>query len=536
MPSRLLLTKIVATLGPATDTQEAVEKLIRHGARVFRLNFSHGSLDEAGERLERVRAASAAVGVPVGVLGDLSGPKIRVEQVRDTDMDDDGDPRGLMLEVGDVVAFVRSGKETFRRPDGVIEIGTTYPEMVDEVEIGHRVLINDGAIRLVTLGRTKRDGDGAWIEPTESSEDPGADADGLECRVTVGGRLTHRKGVNLPDTKVGAPSLTDWDRECAAWAAEHGVDFLALSFVRRAADIDDLNDFLIERGRDNRAAHSRTRLPVIAKIEKPQAVDELDEILRVTDGVMVARGDLGVEMDLAEVPVLQKRIVQMAHERCRPVIVATQMLESMIQSASPTRAEVSDVANAILEGADATMLSGETAVGKHPTLCVATMSKTSRAAEVYLAESGRRPSERPLPRIDPRQSAAPLSGQPDDSAERIAGMARAVAALVGDLNPKHVAIWSQQGGAARYLSYMRLRRPILAFSSDLAAVRRMSLLYGVYPVHMERPDSSAAFREALDNWLKTEKLAEPHDRVILMVGTPIGDAGVTNQIEVHRVG
>ena len=518
MPNRLVLTKVVATLGPATDSADAVADLIREGVRVFRLNFSHGTLDEAEQRLTRVREAADRVGVAVGVLGDLSGPKIRVEQVPDVD-----EGGGLLLEPGQRVMFERHSDDTYRGDDGVVHIGTTYPSMVDEVEPGHRVLINDGAIRLMAIDpESEGEDDDGRPGSGAPSVDLDPEDDGLLCRVTHGGRLTSRKGVNLPDSEVSAPSLTPWDRTCAAWAVEHGVDYLALSFVRRAADVAELNRLLVERGRDNKKASSATRLPVIAKIEKPQAIAELTAVLEEADGVMVARGDLGVEMDLSEVPVLQKQIVQEAHRRGKPVIVATQMLESMIGSPTPTRAEVSDVANAILDGADATMLSGETAVGRYPAVCVATMSRASKQAEAYLARTGLRPSQRPAPM--------------GEGSERMAALARGVAAVVDELDPKHVAIWSEQGGGARYLSYMRLRRPILAFSSDPAAVRRMAIFYGVYPVHMDKPVTQQRFLSNLDGWMAREGLAEAGDAIVCLGGEPWGEVGVTNQILVHRVG
>ena len=282
------------------------------------------------------------------------------------------------------------------------------------------MLINDGAIRMLATMRRE----------AEHSDGDGRAA--LLCRVTHGNTLSPAKGINLPDTHVSAPALTAWDRECAAWAVEHDLDFLALSFVRQASDVEELLDLLETLGRDNRTMNSRTRLPVIAKIEKPQAIDALDAILRCADGVMVARGDLGVEMDVAEVPVLQKKIVKHAHFLGRPVIVATQMLESMISAPSPTRAEVSDVANAILDGADATMLSGETAVGRYPVITVKTMARTARIAEAYLAESGLKPTQRPAP-----------EGLRD---HRAAAIARGVAAIVEELNPRFVVIWSETGG------------------------------------------------------------------------------------------
>ena len=331
-----------------------------------------------------------------------------------------------------------------------------------------------------------------------------------------------KKGINLPDSEISVPSLTDWDRECAAWAVAHDLDFLALSFVRSAADIRELQALLKSLGRDHREIRSHSRLPIIAKIEKPQAIEDLEGILEAADGVMVARGDLGVEMDVAEVPVMQKRIVKRAHAVGKPVIVATQMLESMISSATPTRAEVSDVANAILDGADATMLSGETAVGEFPVLCVEMMARTARRAEQHLAEVGLCPTERPAPvgRVG----------------YRTAALARGVAAVVRELDPRFVVIWSQLGGGASYLSHTRLRRPVLAFSSDERAVRQMSLLYGVHPMLAEQPASAEHFVSGVDAMLQEKGWAAAGDPLVMVLGEPLGAAGVTNKIRIHYVG
>jgi pyruvate kinase len=501
-----LLTKILATVGPACREPATLVRMIEEGARLFRVNFSHGDFDDFQESVDAIRAAAEQIDIPIGILGDLSGPKIRVNGVA-------GDR--LELEAGDHVEFPKHGHDARRDPDtGVVTIGTTYPEMVDDAEPGQRLLINDGAIRLLITDK---------VRPTDdATENRRPDDPRLICRVTEGGPLTPKKGVNLPDTIVSAPALTDWDEECAAWAVEAGLDFLALSFVRKADDVHQLNELLTRLGRDNTSPESRTRMPVVSKLEKPQAIDELDAILRETDAVMVARGDLGVEMDLAEVPILQKRIIRQAHDHGKPVIVATQMLESMINSYTPTRAEVSDVANAILDGTDAIMLSGETAVGDYPVQAVQTMARTAQLAEQYDAER--------------RAGTTKPPAQPTASRYCTAALAHGVSTVVNDLHPTYVVMWSELGSGARLLSQNRLRVPILCVSSREAALRQMSLLFGVHPIAMERPRDSLAFLESIDTMLTDRAWARPGDPLVVVKGEPLGIPGVTNEIRIHYVG
>ena len=492
----LLLTKILATVGPACSDVPTLVRMIEEGVRAFRINFSHGALDDFEQSFTRIRGASAATGTTVGILGDLSGPKIRVEHV---------EPPGIMLNAGDHLEVTRRDTPASRHPDtGVVTVSTTYPDMVDDARPGHRLLINDGAIRTL-------------ITDQVLTTDPR-----LVCRVTEGGLLTNKKGVNLPDSHVTAPALTDWDEECAAWAVERGVDFLALSFVRRAADVQQLKDLLKRFGRDNTGTRSATRLPIVAKIEKPQAIEELAGILDASDGVMVARGDLGVEMDVARVPVMQKRIIAAAHAHGKPVIVATQMLESMIQHATPTRAEVSDVANAIIDGADAIMLSGETAVGAYPVQTVHTMARTAAIAEAYDAER----------RAGTTKPPANLR----DSKYRTAALAHGVSTIVNDLRPRFVVMWSELGGGARHLSQNRMTVPILGISSSEAALRQMTLSFGVHPFHMPRPADVPAFLERVDTLLLDRGWAELGDAVVIVKGEPLGIPGVTNEVRIHYVG
>ncbi|MEX0744200.1 MAG: pyruvate kinase [Phycisphaeraceae bacterium] len=497
MPSKFILTKILATVGPACADVGTLARLIDEGVRCFRINFSHGSFDDFEAALTNIRKASKQVQVPAGVLGDLSGPKIRVLPVRETVIE---------LAVGDSVALVESGAETHRdEATGQVIVPTTFPPLVREVDPGHRVLINDGAIRMLATERVTVDGEARLI-----------------CRVTQPGALTSKKGVNLPDSDISAPSLTAYDHRCVDWAIERGLDYIALSFVRCAEDVKLLNEYMRSKGRDNRAMRSHTRLPVIAKIETPQAVRDLEGVVRESEGVMVARGDLGVEMDLAEVPVVQKRIIEMAHDHGKPVIVATQMLESMIHASSPTRAEVSDAANAVLDGADALMLSGETAVGRHPTQAVAVLAKVARVTEQY--EAPRRRGETRPPRL------------PQATRYRTAALAHGVSTVVKDLQARFVVTWSELGGGARYLSQNRMTMPIVAISSNEAALRQMCLMFGVVPVLMARPASSELFIHQMDQLLLGNGWAEQGDPVVLVMGEPLGTPGVTNELRIHYVG
>ncbi len=495
MPNSNLLTKILATLGPASESVDHLVRLIEEGARVFRVNFSHGTFDDFAQRIANVREAAKQTGVPIGVLGDLSGPKIRVERV----------PEPFDLTPGDWVEFTTLEMETRKYEDtGVSVLSTTYPAIVHDVQPGDRVFINDGAVRLLCI-------DNPYTEFDQEKR--------LHCRVTAGGTVSNKKGINLPDSAVSAPSLTDWDRQCVSFAVEHEVDFLALSFVRKAQDLVELKQLLAELGHDSQTG---SPLPVIAKVEKPEAIEDIEAICDEADGIMVARGDLGVEMEPSEVPVLQKKIISTAHAYGKPVIVATQMLESMISNSHPTRAEVSDVANAIHEGADAVMLSGETAVGKFPKQAVAVMAMAARNMEAFNNSHGsatRRPPSKTR-----------------DSKYRTAALAHAVSVIVEDLEPKYVVNWSELGGGARYLSQNRLPVPIIAVSSNRRALRQMSLMFGVTAVRMERPDDAVEFLTNLDALMLERGWAEPGDPLVIVKGEPLGIPGVTNQIRIHYIG
>lgn len=491
-----ILTKIIATLGPASANIETLTRMIEEGVRVVRINFSHGKLEDFESMLNIVREASNVTGEPIAALGDLCGPKIRCLGVVGGTLE---------LEPGDEVCFTKQPQDATRDPEtGVVSVGTTFPDIIDDAEVGHRLLVNDGAIRMLITGKTE--GDNAT----------------LTCSVTVGGTLSPKKGINLPDSDLNAPSLTDWDRQCAGFAFEKGFDYLALSFVRKADDVEELKTLLHEHAQTKAEPGGRSVIPIIAKIEMPQAIDALDGIIDSADAVMVARGDLGVEMDLARVPILQKQIIETAHNHGKPVIVATQMLESMIDNASPTRAEVSDVANAILDGADATMLSGETAVGKYPVQTVNYMSWTARRAEEYLADNL-------LREVKPPKNARQTKHRP-------AALAHGVSVMVNDMQAKCVVMWTASGGGVRYMSQNRLAVPIVALCEKPEVLRQMALMFGVRPVYAQTPSDPRLLLDTADQILLDRGWADRGDPIIVARGFPMGVIGTTNTVQVHYVG
>lgn len=503
IPAPPILASIVATIGPASDSPEIVRRLIETGVAVFRFNFSHGDFAAHEKRLRVVREVAAQMGVSVACLGDLQGPKIRVGKV----------PAGvgkpspsgggtISVVAGQDVVFKQGITDAMMRKTEAGEepvLPITYQPLVDEVEPGHKVLINDGAIRMIAVERN-------------------ADARELRCRVVVGGNITSGKGINVPHSKLSAPAITDRDWECVAWAMKNELDWLALSFVRHAREVMQLREHLA-RASDNGTGNW---IPVVSKIEMPHAVENLEAIVDASDAIMVARGDLGVEMDIAQVPVVQKRIVEVSAMYGKPCIVATQMLETMIENAIPTRAEASDVANAIFDGADAVMLSAETASGKHPILVVETMARIVAAAEGRL---------RSLTPVDcpPSKLVAAHRG--------IAALAHGAWDIARDLSAKVVVCWSENGGTARYLSQNRFQIPIVAYSSDPRSCRRMALLRGVTPVCTQPPTggSITGWIQWVDQYLLSRSLAQPGDPIVLLAGRPLGQAKKTNTITIHRV-
>ncbi|MBX3363174.1 MAG: pyruvate kinase [Phycisphaeraceae bacterium] len=491
------LTKVVATIGPASESAEIVRRLILAGVSVFRFNFSHGTWEEHERRLETVRREAGLLGREVACVGDLPGPKIRVGRVPGS---------GIEVVPGQDVVFrndLNDARVEDRGGAMTVVLPSTYPDLIGDVQPGHRVLINDGAIRMLAVETTSEE---------------------LRCRVHVGGLITSGKGINLPQSSVRAPAITERDWEAVEWSIRHEMDYVALSFVRTASEVRELKDRIWQvRSSCKAEGVGGTVLPVIAKIEKPQALENIESIAEVADGIMVARGDLGVEMEIASVPVAQKRIIEVCHRHGTPCIVATQMLETMITSASPTRAEASDVANAVFDGADAVMLSGETAVGKYPEVVVQTMRRIVSAAESYM-------KDRDAPPRPPRSF---------DVGHRLtAALAHGAWQAARDLGAKAVVCWSQNAGTARYVSQQDFSMPIVAYSSNPRAVRRMALYRGVTSVLSDPPVSGrlSEWNEQVDAFLLSQHLVQKNDWIVMLAGRPLGQAKRTNTLAVHRVG
>jgi pyruvate kinase len=474
MPGMIIRTKIIVTVGPASGSAETLGQLARAGADVFRINFSHGDAAQHGQFLRNVRAVEAELGEPLAVMGDLCGPKIRV-----------GPIRGGSMLLGDGHRLVIQ-REAIEGVPG--RISTTLGELVDAVEAGQGVLLDDGRIRLVVR---------EVCPPDE-----------VVCEVVRGGVLSSGKGVNLPHTSMALAALTEKDRRDAAWLAERDFDYVALSFVRTAADVAALRALLDAAGCDAR---------IVAKIEKPQALEHIEEIVGAADAVMVARGDLGVEMALPSVPVTQKRIARLCRTMGQCCIVATQMLETMTHSPTPTRAEVSDVANAVLDGADAVMLSGETAVGEFPVAAVRMMDSIVREVESYADETADRV----------RVSYA--------AARTAAALAAAVREVLAVEDVAAVAVYTATGTTARMLAKSRLPCPILGMAPDRAVARRMCLYYGVAAHQADAPEHTRDVLALAEAFARRHGIAESGDKLGGGSGRPLGKPGSTNTLVVHTV-
>ena len=471
----MIKTKIIATLGPACADVDIIRAMLDNGVDVFRLNFSHGGFDEHQKMLDTLNSVIAGQERLVAVLGDLCGPKIRTSAV---------EPEGRMLNVGDLVSIVRRGTAA-----DSFYFTTNYDRFVDDLQTGHSVFIDDGQIQLNVVKKEQNC---------------------LLCSVVSAGPLFSNKGINLPHTAVSIPSITDRDWKWVDWAIHHRLDFLALSFVRSDNEIKQLKSHLQKAGSD---------IKVIAKIETAQAIVHLDDIVQACDAVLVARGDLGVEIDLAQVPLVQKKITALGRRFGKPVIVATQMLQSMITSPAPTRAEVSDVANAIMDFTDAVMLSGETAVGKFPVQSVKTINRIADVTESFLEKS-----ELVRPMIKTEQIYVVT-----------AAVARSVAQIVDDIDAKLVAVWSHTGSSARLLSKARIDTPVVVFSASHSLCRQMSLDYGVIPFYRKVPENVESFVGFVEHFLINHNLAKADDKVIIVVGEPVVAEGTKNAVLVHTV-
>ena len=465
--------KIVATLGPATSSAEAITALVKSGMDIARLNLSHGDHSVHLETYTRVRAASDEVGRGVGILVDLQGPKIRLGRFANGP---------VFLEPG--AEFIVTTDDV---PGDAVMVSTTHSGLPQDVTPGDLVLVDDGRIELMV---TKVDGPRVYT------------------KVIEGGRVSDNKGFNLPGVAVSVPAMSDKDEDDLRWALRTGADLIALSFVRSAADIADVHRIMDEEG---------MRLPVLAKIEKPQAVENLESIIAAFDGIMVARGDLGVELPLEQVPLVQKRAIHLAREAGKPVIVATQMLDSMISATRPTRAEASDVANAVLDGADALMLSGETSVGDHPSLVVETMARIIRHVEQEALDQ--------LPML---------------SDAYVGSTARAVTHAAVDVargvHATHLIAFTETGSSARLAARWRPNVPILAFTPNARVRSQLCLTWGVETFLVPAVSHTDDMVTQVDRALLDIGRATHGDRVVIIGGVPPGVPGTTNGMRVHRIG
>ena len=459
-------------MGPAVEAPDKVDALIAAGMNMARLNLSHGGYEEHQSRLDRVRAAATKAGKAVAILVDLQGPKIRLARFENGPHD---------LARGDIFTIT-----TDEVPGTKERVGTTYKGLPGDCKPGDRILIDDGKVTVEVIEVKGNDVVTKCIEP---------------------GAVSNNKGINLPGVAVSVPALSEKDREDLRWGLRAGADFIALSFVRNAADIDDVHKIMDEEG---------IRRPVIAKIEKPQAVDNLEEIVNAFDGIMVARGDLGVEMPIEEVPLVQKRCITLARDAAKPVIVATQMLDSMITNSRPTRAESTDCANAVLDGADALMLSGETSVGDFAIEAVATMARIIERTEEVM-----------LDRIPG------LSHAPRTKGGAITKAAVEVGAIV---DAKYLVAFTQSGDSARRMSRLRSPIKILALTPENSVYNQLALSWGVEPMITPMVSHTDEMVKQVDAILIESKRANKGENVVIVAGSPPGIPGSTNAMRVHRVG
>jgi pyruvate kinase len=463
-------TKIIATIGPASSSAAIIARLIRAGMDAARLNFSHGEQKDHTRRIKLIRSEAARAGKQIAIIQDLQGPKLRVGIMRND---------AVTLKRGDTITVTTKkivGTSTL--------ISVTYPRLTKDLKTGDTILLDDGRLALKVVKKT---------------------AAGLQCRVVIGGVLRSHKGVNLPGAHLSLPSLSHKDKEDLLFGVEQGVDYVALSFVRSAEDIKRTRRFINALGADT---------PIIAKIEKPEAIANLAEIIDAADGIMVARGDLGVEMSPENVPLLQKKIIEACHWAEKPVITATQMLESMIENPQPTRAETSDVANAILDGTDCVMLSGETAMGKYPVQTVEFMARIALSAETS---------------VNPWPPDADVSG-PDES------VAHAACRAAEEQCASAIVAFTQSGATALLVSKHRPRAGIIAATPFEKVGKRLSLYWGVTPVIVKSRRTTDDMISGVERAMLHRKLVKPHDLIVITAGVPVDVAGSTNMMKIHRVG
>lgn len=467
-------TKIIATIGPASNSKTVLDKMISSGINAVRLNFSHGSYEEHADIIKTIRSLSRTMNKSIGIILDLQGPKIRIGKMKD------GKPVKLRKN--------RTLRITIKSIAGTADmVSTIYKKLVDDVNKDDRILLDDGLIELKVLSKTK---------------------DTVSCKIINGGTLKEHKGINLPGVDVSAPSLTQKDKRDLNFGIKSGVDYFALSFVRNADDLKQVKSMIMKQGSD---------IPVIAKIEKPEAVDNIDEILEVADGIMVARGDLGVELEPEKVPTIQKHIIHKAVLANKPVITATQMLETMISNPIPTRAEVSDVANAIYDGTDAIMLSGETSVGKYPVKAVQMMSRiVSEAEGSFLMK---------------------YNIQYDKDPENIVvhAVAQSSVNILHEIDAKAIIAFSVSGITSKLISKQRPSKPVYAFTPSTAIYNRLAIIWGITPLYVPRIYDTKRIIDASETLLLKKQIIHHDDLIVIVTGLAL-KRGSTNLIKIHRIG
>jgi pyruvate kinase len=466
-------TKIVCTIGPASEPSQIIEAMIRAGMNVARLNFSHGTQEEHLRKIKTIRQIADRLKEPVAILQDLSGPKIRVGKVKEG---------GVELRRGE--GFSLTNREIMGDEK---RVSVTYPSLPDEVKPGDTILLSDGTIELQVLGNSGQD---------------------IQCRVVVGGVLTSHKGINFPTRSILASAFTEKDRQDLLFGIQHGVDLIGLSYVKEAADIGEVKRMLEKESAD---------IPVIAKIERKEALEHIDEILLASDGIMVARGDLGMETPLERIPNVQKMLIRKANGLGKPVITATQMLRSMVDHTRPTRAEVTDVVNAIYDGTDAVMLSEETASGQFPVEAVQMMAKIAQAAE----------EEFPFDQF--------LKRETEGRTDLPQAISHAASLLAEEVDAVAIVTPTESGSTTRWVSKLRPRQPILALSRHLFTIRRLNLCWGVYPVLVSDWKDTDDMLERAKRMPKELGIASTGDKIVIIAGVPISIPGTTNLIKVETV-
>lgn len=470
-------TKIIATLGPATSSTDVIKKIIKEGVDVLRINFSHSSHDEAEILIKEIRKINSELNTNTSILADLQGPKLRIGEIIE----------GTSLDVGSELK-IKTGKE-FVGDNKVIFIN--YESLPKDITEGEKILIDDGKIILKVIDTNKKDQ--------------------IKTEVIQGGEISSNKGFNLPNTNISQPALTAKDIEDAIFSAKQNVDWIALSFVRHDSDVKSLVK-LIEKNTDH-------RIPVIAKIEKPEGVKNIDEIMKHASGIMVARGDLGVEIDAAEVPLIQKKLVYKAKKARIPVIIATQMMESMMESMNPNRAEVNDVANSVMDGADAVMLSGETSVGKHPIEVVQTISKIIGKVEnsSLISLKHKHPT--------------------DYNSERFItkSICYYAAKIANDTNAKAISTLTNSGYTAYQISSWRPRTHVLVFTSNKRILTQLNLLWGVKAFYYDGNESTDKTVEEINDIAFNHNYLQKDDKVINLTSMPIHDKGMVNTVRVSKI-